>query len=414
MAKDIIVVGGGIVGVCSALLLQRAGHKVVLIDAKKPGRETSYGNAGVFAEASFVVLNSPGLLKILPKLLFNRTLKLRVNHLFVLKRLPWFLKFLSYCREAHMMHAAGALRQLLTLSMAKHKDLIKAAGVGHLLRQTGWLKLFRTEAGFAEFSKELEVIESFGARFTVYDREQIRQIEPGLKPVYCKAIMMDDTCTVSSPADLTDAYVELFQANGGVVEQTRVTGLSQQDGVWCVQCGAQKFTADDVVLAAGAWSAELASWLGYQIPMAWERGYHVHLQPGDAAALTRPIHDIEAGFVMSPMDQGIRVTSGVELTDRDAPPNDRQINCSVEMARQAYDMKHQLDQTPWMGRRPTLIDSLPMIGAAPRHYGLWFNFGHQHLGLSLAPGSAYLLTSLIENTPPPTAAAAFSPTRFRL
>ena len=126
------------------------------------------------------------------------------------------------------------------------------------------------------------------------------------------------------------------------------------------------------------------------------------------ASLRRPIHDIEAGFVMSPMEQGMRVTSGVELTDRDAPPDYRQINYSVEMARQAYDMKHQLDQTPWMGRRPTLIDSLPMIGAAPRHDGLWFNFGHQHLGLSLAPGSAQLLTALIENTPPPPATAAFS------
>ena len=350
----------------------------------------------------------------MPKLLFNQTLKLRVNHLFLLKRLPWFLKFLSYCRRAHVLHAAGALRQLLTLSLAIHKDLIHASGVGHLLRQTGWLKLFRTEAGFSEFRKELEVIKSFGARFTVYDREQIRQIEPGLEPIYCKAVLMDDTCTVSSPADLSDAYVRLFQEAGGVVEQAEVTGLGQQEGAWYVQCRAQKFTADDVVLAAGAWSAEMASWLGYKIPMAWERGYHLHLQPGDGPALRRPIHDIEAGFVMSPMNQGMRVTSGVELTDRDAPPNYRQINYSVEMARQAYNMKERVDQTPWMGRRPTLIDSLPMIGAAPRHDGLWFNFGHQHLGLSLAPGSAQLLKTLIENSPPPTTAAAFSPIRFHL
>ena len=247
MAKDIIVIGGGIVGVCSALLLQRAGHRVRLIDAKKPGRETSFGNAGVLAEASFVVLNSPSLLKILPKMLFNRSLKLRVNHLFLLRRLPWFLKFLSRCSAAHVMHAAGALRQLLNLSLAIHKDLIRAAGVDHLLRQNGWLKLFRTEAGFAEFGKEIEILKSFGARFTVFDREQIRQVEPGLKPIYCKAVLMDDTCSVSSPADLTDAYAELFQAAGGAVEQLKVTGLSQQDGGWCVQCGAQKFTADDVV-----------------------------------------------------------------------------------------------------------------------------------------------------------------------
>ena len=219
---------------------------------------------------------------------------------------------------------------------------------------------------------------------------------------------------MSSPADLSDAYVRLFQAAGGVVEKTKVTALSQHKGVWSVQCRAQKFTADDVVLAAGAWSAEMASWLGYKIPMAWERGYHLHLKPGDGPALRRPIHDIEAGFVMSPMDQGMRVTSGVELTDRDAPPNYRQINYSAKMARQAYNMKERVDQTPWMGRRPTLIDSLPMIGAAPRHDGLWFNFGHQHLGLSLAPGSAQLLKTLIENLPPPTTAAAFSPIRFHL
>ncbi|MCH1426818.1 MAG: FAD-dependent oxidoreductase, partial [Alphaproteobacteria bacterium] len=210
MAKQIIVIGGGIVGVCSALQLQRDGHDVRLIDAKKPGRETSYGNAGVFAEASFIILNNPELFKALPKLLQNRSNELRLNFSFVLRRLPWFLRFLSFCRKAHMLHAAAALRQLLTLSLDRHKELIATAGVDHLLRHNGWLKLFRTEAGFAKFSKQLAVVKSFGGNFTVYQREQIRQIEPGLNPVYCKAVLMDDTCTVSSPADLTDAYVALF------------------------------------------------------------------------------------------------------------------------------------------------------------------------------------------------------------
>ena len=414
MAKDIIVVGGGIVGVCSALFLQFAGHHVRLIDAKKPGRETSYGNAGILAEASFLVMNNPGLLKILPKILLNRTYGVRVSLWFMIKRLPWFLKFLSYCHKSHVLHAAAALRQLLTLSVDSHKGLIKAAGAEHLLRETGWLKLFRTEAGFAKFSKDFEILKSFGARFTVYDREQIRQIEPGLKPVYCKAVLMDETCAVSSPAELTDAYVALFQKLGGVVEQTKVTGLCQQDAGWCVECEAKKFSADELVLSAGAWSAEMASWLGYRIPMAWERGYHMHLQQGEAPALHRAIHDIEAGFVLAPMKEGMRVTSGVELTDRDASPNYKQIYQAVAMARQAYDIKDQIDQTPWMGRRPTLIDSLPMIGAAPRHDGLWFNFGHQHLGLSLAPGSAQILATLIDNRTPPIDADAFSPARFRL
>ena len=148
--------------------------------------------------------------------------------------------------------------------------------------------------------------------------------------------------------------------------------------------------------------------------MVWERGYHLHLAPGEAPALQRPIHDIEGGFVVAPMQRGLRVTSGVEITDRDAPPNYQQINQSVAMAREIYPMEDLVDEEPWMGRRPTLTDSLPMIGAAPRHAGLWFNFGHQHLGLSMAPGSALLLAALLAGTPPSVAAAPFCPTRFRL
>ena len=244
------------------------------------------------------------------------------------------MRFLSYCRSAHVLHAASALRQLLTLSLDAHKELIKAASADHLLRQTGWLKLFRTEAGFARFSRDLEIVKSFGARFTVYDREQIRQIEPGLKPVYYKAVLMDDTCAVSSPADLTDAYVALFQSLGGIVEQSKVTGLRQKDASWCVECGARTFTADDLVLSAGAWSAEMASWLGYHIPMVWERGYHVNLQPGEAPALNRAIHDIEAGFVMAPMKAGLRVTSG--------------LSSPTEMPHQIF--SRLIRQSRWRGR----------------------------------------------------------------
>jgi D-amino-acid dehydrogenase len=414
MAKQIIVVGGGIVGVCSALQLQRDGHQVRLIDAKKPGRETSYGNAGVFAEASIVVMNNPGLLRALPKLLLSRSNGLRFNPVFVLKRLPWMLKFLSYCRASHMHHAARALRQLLTVSLAEHKRLIAAANVDHLLRQGGWLKVFRHESSFAKFAAELDVLRSNGARFTVYEREQIRQIEPGLKPIYCKAVLMDDTCTVSSPADLTDAYVTLFEAAGGILEEAKVTGISVDDTGWHVRAGAASFHGDDVVLAAGAWSAEIASWLGYKIPMVWERGYHQHLAPADAPPLQRPVHDIDGSFVIAPMRQGLRVTSGVEITDRDAPPNYQQITRSVAAARQAHEMREPIEDQPWMGRRPTLVDSLPMIGAAPRHKGLWFNFGHQHLGLSMAPGSAKLLAALMAGAALPVDDAPFRATRFRI
>jgi len=423
MKKSIIVIGGGIVGVAAALKLQLDGHRVRLIDRGLPGRETSYGNAGVLSESSVVVLNNPGLIKALPKLLLNRSNGVRYNPLFVLRRLGWFIRFLAYCRPAHSRHAALALRGLLQLSLDQHKKWIKAAGVDHLLRHGGgWFKLFRSPKAFKKYAAEMDMMRAVGVKFSVIEREQIRQIEPGLAPIYHKGVLMDETCAVSSPADLTDAYLAMFQAAGGVVECAAITGLAHDDDGWQVRSAKQVFCGDDVVLAAGAWSAEIAGWLGYDIPMAWERGYHLHFAPAPTPngtpaptpPLGRPILDVEGGFVVAPMRQHLRVTSGVELTDRDAPPNFQQITTSVALAGEAVTLGAQIEDTPWMGRRPTLVDSLPMIGAAPRHHGLWFNFGHHHIGLSMAPGSALLLSALINDTPPPLDPAPFRASRFAM
>jgi len=423
MAKSIIVVGGGIVGVCNALALQQVGHQVTLIDRRRPGRETSFGNAGVLSESSVVVLNNPNLLKSLPKLLLKGSKGLRYSPLFVLKRLGWFIRFLAKSTAKRTYHSAVALRALQLVSLDQHKSWIKQAGVGHLLRHAGWLKVFRTEAAFETYAREMAVMEQVGVKFTTYEQSQLRQLEPGLKPIYCRAVLMDETCGVSSPADLTDAYLEMFVAAGGVDCRGDVTGLSAHDSGdsgasgkgWRVRLAdGSAHDADDVVIAAGAWSAEVAGWLGYDIPMAWERGYHMHLEPGDGPPLGRAVHDVDAGFVVVPTQDKVRVTTGIELVDRDAPKNFTQINDAIADARTAHDMKQPMDDEPWMGRRPTLIDSLPIIGAAPRHDGLWFNFGHQHIGLSMGPGSALAITAMIAKTPPPFDVSPFAASRFTL
>ena len=410
-----LVVGGGIVGVCNALALQRAGYRVSLIDRGTPGRETSYGNAGVLSESSVAVLNSPGLLKALPKLLLGRSNGLRYSPLFVVKRLGWMLRFLSHCTPRHWRAAARALRELQVLSLAQHKDWIAEAGVQDLLRHGGWMKVFRSEASFAAYAAELALYDEVGVRYTVFDREQLRQIEPGLKPIYEKAVLFDDTCGVSNPAALTDAYLALFTAAGGIVVEGSVTSLRQHGNGWEVRlAGADDgvLNGDGVVLAAGAWTAEIAGWLGYDLPLGWERGYHLHLAPADGPQLNRAVNDMDGGFVIAPMQQGVRITSGVELTDRDAPPDYKQIRRSVAMAREAHDMKAELETEPWMGRRPTMVDSLPVIGPAPRHRGLWFNFGHQHVGLSMAPGSALAITAMVDGTSPPLDTTPFRAERF--
>ena len=412
MKTSVIILGGGIVGICNALALRQAGYKVTLIDRKQPGNETSFGNAGVLSESSIMVLNNPSMLRALPKLLFGKSLGLRYSMAFVMKNLGWFLKFLSYCTPSKTRAAAFALRSLQLSSLAQHKKWIVEAGAGHLLRQAAWVKEFRSEASFAKYRAEMALMDEVGVSYTVYDREQIRQLEPGLKPVYSKAVLMDETCSVTSPSALTEAYVALFEMAGGTVHRGDVTGLSRLDDCWQVRMTESVLHAENVVIAAGPWSSEIAGWLGYSIPMAWERGYHLHLQPGDGPQLGRAICDMDGGYAIVPTLHGVRITSGVEITERDAPPNYDQIISSVASARDAHDMGDVIGEEPWMGRRPTIVDSLPIIDAAPRHDCLWFNFGHQHLGLSMAPGSALSIVAMIERNEPPFDVYPFRATRF--
>ena len=415
MSRQIVIVGGGIVGVCNALALQRAGHSVTLVDRTKPGRETSYGNAGVLSESSIGVLNNPGLLKALPKLLAGRSNSVRFSPLFVMRRLGWMLRFLSYCTTRRWQAAARALRALQLLSLDQHKAWIAEAGVDELLRYGGWMKAFRTNESFEAYAGELALADENGVAYSVFDESQLRQIEPGLKPIYRKAVLYDETCGVSNPAALTDAYVAMFLEGGGTVLKAAVTALSRSDAGWRVGLdGADDLSADDVVIAAGAWSAEIAGWLGYDLPLGWERGYHLHLEPADGPQLNRAVHDVDGGFAIVPMQQGVRITSGVEIADRDAPPDYSQIRRSVALAREGHEMKNEIEDTPWMGRRPTMVDSLPVIGPAPRHDGLWFNFGHQHVGLSMGPGSALAITAMIGGAQPPIDMEPFRATRFSI
>lgn len=414
--KRIAIIGGGIVGIAAALELQRRGHAVTLIDRGQPGRETSYGNTGVLSDASIVISNNPGLLKRLPRFILKKSNALNYKLGFVLSRLPWVTRFLAHCSEAHMNYAADALRAIQLLSLGIHMNLIEDAGAGHLLRRTGWLKLFRSEAGYNAYARERALLERTGVRQTFHDAEQLSQLEPALKTPCFGGILLDECCSVSSPAALCDAYLGLFTAAGGTVRQGAVNGLSQDRlGRWNVAfVGGTSLESDNVLIAAGPWSSEVAGWLGYRIPMAWERGYHLHLPPGPGPALNRAIHDVERGYVMTPQQQGVRVTSGVELTWRDGPKDDRQIRGAVASARELADFGEPVEDEPWMGRRPTLVDSLPMIGAAPRHDGLWFDFGHQHTGLGMSTGSARIVADLFEGKPPPIDAAPFRPERFRL
>ncbi|MCP1853879.1 MULTISPECIES: NAD(P)/FAD-dependent oxidoreductase [unclassified Bradyrhizobium] len=407
---DVAVLGAGMVGVSAALAAQQRGLSVVVVDRREPGSETSYGNAGIISSGSILPLNTPSLLKNLPKYLTNAHPALRWNIAWALANAGWVMRFLAAATPWQTKPRAAALHGLIGTSLKLHRDWIVQAGASHRIRETGWLKAWRSD-GLAAAQAEQAALAEFGIRSEVLDRQAISALEPNIIPAYSVGLLHTQTASVDSPGAVVKAYAQMFAAGGGTIRQSGIRRIEPHGDGWRVQLADGEIAARHVVVALGPWSAELLQPLGYRVPLAFERGYHQHFVPNPARKLLRPIHDAEGGFLMTPMEQGVRVTSGVELTARDAPSNFSQLEAVVPMARSVVEFGDALGER-WRGARPTLPDSLPMIGEAPRHRGLWLAFGNQHIGFTTGPGTGAAIAAMIAGDAPPFEVRAFSPARY--
>ncbi len=403
LAKDptntstVTVIGAGMVGVCCALELQRRGLGVQLIDRKLPGQETSFGNAGVMARSSLIPFNNPGLWSSLPRLASNKTAQFRYSPIYVMRQLKWVAGFLRRARSADFDETTRALDQLIRLSLPEHRRLLQAAGATQRLREDGWIFLYPNQQAFANSRMTRDVLDQFGVATQELDQSALQQLEPHLNPIFERALWIKDASSVDNPGEVVQAYAKLFHAQGGSFVQREVTGLQRDaQGAWQVHStDGQTSSADKVVIALGPWANDLLAPLGLAAPLAFERGYHQHFAPVPGATLGRPVYDTAGGYVLAPMEAGLRLTTGVELADRDAPRNLAQLQMSEIAARKAFPLGAK-SGTEWMGRRPTLPDSRPLIGQAPRQPGLWLALGHQHIGFSTGPGTALILADLMQ------------------
>jgi len=411
VTRSALVLGAGMVGVSCALSLQKRGFDVTLIDRREPGRETSYGNAGVLARSSIVPLNNPGLFGKLTSYLGNRHAALNLNWNRAVTRPGWLLRFLWEARPSQAAARVAALESLTASTVERHRALMAEAGISHRLRESGTLKVWRTEAGHAAAKAEQEFLATHGVISQVLDRQGISGIEPSLNPIFHAGLLCLDNASVDSPGAVTAAYAELFASRGGRIEQAAVKGLGRTATGWQASTAKGTFEAEIAVVALGPWSMDLLAPLGLDTGLDVERGYHRHLQAEKGAKLSRPVYDVDAAYFMAPMEQGYRITSGVDLSHRDAPDNHRQIDLVTASAREAFPLQPFEGET-WRGARPTLPDSLPMIGAAPRHPGLWLAFGNQHLGLSTGPITGELIAALVCEEKPPIDPTPFRPGRY--
>jgi D-amino-acid dehydrogenase len=413
----IAVVGAGMVGVCTALELQARGAQVTLIDRRAPGQETSFGNAGVLARSSLVPINNPGLFANLPQLMRNRSAALRYDPRFILRNTAWAFQFLNQARGAPCKETATALDGLIRLSIARHLDLIAQCGLGAHLSDRGWMFLYRSEGAFQRSQRSRAMMLAHDVDAVTLDRAEVSELEPCLSDLFPKALWIRDSYSVNNPGAVVAGYAQAFAASGGEIVQADVARLSPDEPGGVVHLdGGRQLSADHMVLCLGPWGRQFLEQQGYSVTMAYERGYHRHFKgPSGASAnrpLSRPVCDTGGSYVLAPMEWGLRLSTGVELCDRDAPPNDRQLRTAERAARQAVDLGDAVDEAPWLGSRPTFPDSRPVIGTVPGTPNLSVAFGHQHIGFMTGPGTASLLADLIEGVTPQIDPAPFRPERF--
>jgi D-amino-acid dehydrogenase len=286
------------------------------------------------------------------------------------------------------------------------------AEVPELLRRTGWLKLFRSDATLSNAVHDFERAQHYGVAGEVLDSKAIAAREPHLSGEFAGAIYLPAPGFVPDPGGLAKAYAALFKRKGGRFFVGDARTLEQVGGGWRVAGSDGAAVAREAVVALGPWSDLVFRPLGYPIPLAVKRGYHLHLEPRGNAVLHHPLLDSDLGYMLAPMNRGIRLTTGVEFARRDRPPTPIQVKRALPRARELFPLGDALDANPWMGARPCLPDMLPVIGRAPRHAGLWFDFGHQHHGLTLGPATGRLLAEMMTGETPFADPRPFAVERF--
>jgi D-amino-acid dehydrogenase len=397
---DVIVLGAGIVGTSIAVHLAKRGLAVALVDRSGPGEGTSYGNAGIIAGDTLFPPAFPADWRSLVRVALKRSPQVNYHLAFLPRIAPWLAAFAAASRPSRLIETARVMRPLYARALTEHEALAAEAGAERYFSRRGWLKLYRTEAAFAAQASELELAASFGMAAVLLDRDGARALEPALAGVFRRAVHWSGAVSVSNPLALTRAYAARFAALGGVALSGDARTLHRASALWRVETAAGPFDAGEVVLALGPWTSDVLEPLGVRLPLAVKRGYHRHFRPRGNAMLSRPVLDAENGYTLAPMEQGIRLTTGVEFAARDAPPTPVQFARLLPAARQLFPLGEPVEAQPWLGARPCFPDSRPVIGRALGKRGLWLACGHAHWGLTLGPATGRLLAEMMTGATP--------------
>ena len=403
------IIGAGIQGVCSALFLQKKGYQVTLFDRDEPGNAASYGNAGHFSPYASVPLNRPDVVTDVPAMLLSSRGPLALKWNYVPKMIPWFFKFLLYCRKKKMMHTAKNMHQILSLSLPAFDELFDDISLDGLVENKGVLYIW-TDQNLKSRELENQIIKELGIKQQLLNSKEIHDLEPNIKPFYHGGVFYDYARHAKNPKKILIKLFENFIEKDGKFLKLNINNIDFDGEKPVLRSETQRFIFDKLVIACGAFSKKLTDKLHENIPLDTERGYHVHFKNCEHL-ISRPVVYANRGFGMTPMEQGLRVVGTVEFGGLQNPLSKSRIKNLILNAKDMLDgLPEHKDE--WLGFRPSLPDFLPVIGPSKNYKNVFYSFGHHHLGWTLGAISGKIISKMIDNENTNMNLQPYSPIRF--
>lgn len=410
--KHVTVVGAGIVGVCSAAYLQREGYAVTVIDRQPPGMATSFGNAGSISPSAVLPVAMPGMIKRIPGWLLDPLGPLTIRWSYLPRITPWLVRFLRHASREEVARVAAAMRSLMEPVFDDYERILPAGTFRDLIRRNGCLYVYESESELAAARWTIELRRKLGAQMQEIGAEEIRRLEPALNRKFSRGIFAPDNGSTVDPHRLVNAIADQIRANGGEILQAEVHDLKiGLDGPRSLVTNAGERQVDGLVIAAGAWSAGLMRKLGISVPLETQRGYHITFADPNVP-VGRTVMWNKRSVFANPMTPGLRIAGTVELAGLKAPPNYDRADRLGEIGAELFPDLNTSRPSRWMGHRPCLPDSLPVIDKSRRYPKVVMAFGHQHVGMCSGAPSGRLVAELMAGRAPTIDLKPFAAYRF--
>jgi D-amino-acid dehydrogenase len=408
----VTVIGAGIVGVSSAAFLQREGFDVTIVDKLDPGFGTSFGNAGSVSPSAILPVAMPGMVKKVPGWLLDPLGPLTIRWSYLPFITPWLLRFLRHATREEAERVASALRPLMETVFDDYAEILGPEAFKQLIRQNGCLYIYENREELQAAKWSLDLRRRLGARMDEIGGDEIRQLEPALNKRFDLGIFAPENGSTVDPHLLVRAIADQVERGGGKILKAEVTNVEiGPNGPAALNTTQGTIPVDKLVLAAGAWSSPLARKLGASVPLETQRGYHVTFSDPQIDVRRTVMWNKRSVFV-NPMDCGLRIAGTVELAGLEAAPNYARADKLAGIATEMFPDLNAKDQSEWMGHRPCLPDSLPVIDRSPRFNNTVFAFGHQHVGICSGGPTGRHVAALMSGTTPRIDLSPFSATRF--